>query len=178
MHVLVEKRTIENNFPVKVAFNRFNTDCLIGESFETITVTFILGAVAGGLFSEIGKDLWAHCKTLSSKLWELLKNAGERKSKIKYIESYEVEEVKIYVETEHKGHKIVASLNSGRTPDFEELALFWDEVNTQISYIINQIDKKPNKYKKTMGFRISLNFQKRRWDLTKTDDPEKPSWII
>lgn len=64
---------IETKFPVKISYSKEAYHFFGGGGGEDFVILgFIIGAVAGGFFSEIGKDLWSNLKSVSKKIYNSL----------------------------------------------------------------------------------------------------------
>jgi hypothetical protein len=157
------KNEIQQQYPIKIDLRLIRMNALTGGGGEIAILTFILGAISGGFFSEIGKDFWIKLKDLCKKIYDSRKPHKRRSKGI------------ILVECEYRNYQIVAVLevNKVNRSKFDILCkgdildYFWKELPIRLKSIMENADDRKSKTENVITFQLSLNTEKASWIIDK-----------
>lgn len=157
-----EKEQIERCFPVKIEVLLSYRSGFIGGG-EIVVLSFIFGAIAGGFFSEIGKDLWLKAKEFCGRIVHDQKKRRDRSS------------TTILAVFDCQGYQILAKLILNRKTlkamsslyGVDPVRLFWEELPSQASQIVELIEMKSEHLEGVKAMSLELGDKDRKWVLRK-----------
>lgn len=170
--LMIFKNEIEQKYPIKVNLRLIRKEAFTGGGGEIAILAFFLGAIGGGFFSEIGKDLWIKSKELCKKIYDSRKARGRGSKGI------------ILVDCEHGNYQIVAVLeinkeNRGKLNiiyNGDPLGYFWQELPVRLQNIVEIVNDTGSKIENVVAFKLSLGTEKASWIIsgfTKRIDTKK-----
>ena len=171
--ILKEKEFIENSYPIKVIVHRGGWGAFTGGGGEVITIAFIVGALAGGFFSEVGKDLYSKTKEMCKKLWVIVKKSKKMENSPNWA--------RVVLDFEYKEHRIVAyiDIRTDNIPKIEQiyngvpLDFFWENLPSQVSDILQSIDKGSQDESPNNIHTLTLSREEKKLMLTEYNDFKK-----
>jgi hypothetical protein len=151
----IERELLKSNCQTHIEFNVSYTLGFIAEETETV-LAFTFGAIAGGFFSAIGKDIWLKIKESCNRIINSQKKLKDYYCTTEIRATFQFNALQIQCILKLDDNKMKNNLSN-------PIDIFWEESSQQIEQIITEYQPREITQNITMIKELKLSVQEKRW---------------